>query len=309
MPDSLPSGRRCGRSGRAGPAPVTTRVRRTSARAQVPWGLDLAAAWAWRLLVIAGGDVPAVSPRRLLRGGHAATGDRTSRRCTGEPRGEPCCNGSVCRRGLASILVVVGFLGAVGLLLTFAGQQVASGANDLADSTVRGLGEIKTWLKDGPLNASDSQIDGYIQDVQDTISEQTADSDWFSQATQIGSTLGHVFAGFFIILFATFFFLADGDRIWAWIVRIAPARGTRAGRQLGAGRLDLADPVRASHGDRRGRRRARHHDRRSDLAGAVRAGDRSPGLPRRLRAPHRCHGRGSRRHLGGAGRPRARSRR
>ena len=29
-------------------------------------------------------------------------------------------------------------------------------------------------------------------------------------------------AGFFIILFATYFFLADGNRIWSWVVRIFP---------------------------------------------------------------------------------------
>jgi len=31
-----------------------------------------------------------------------------------------------------------------------------------------------------------------------------------------------VVAGFFIVLFATYFFIADGDRIWAWVVRLAP---------------------------------------------------------------------------------------
>ena len=29
-------------------------------------------------------------------------------------------------------------------------------------------------------------------------------------------------AGFFIVLFSTYFFLSDGDRIWAWLVRLAP---------------------------------------------------------------------------------------
>ena len=29
-------------------------------------------------------------------------------------------------------------------------------------------------------------------------------------------------AGFFIVLFSTYFFLADGNRIWAWVVRLSP---------------------------------------------------------------------------------------
>ena len=47
------------------------------------------------------------------------------------------------------------------------------------------------------------------------------------RVTEVGTALGHVLAGFFIVLFSTYFFLADGERIWAWIVRLAP----RAGRQ------------------------------------------------------------------------------
>jgi predicted PurR-regulated permease PerM len=43
-----------------------------------------------------------------------------------------------------------------------------------------------------------------------------------NQATHVGSALGHVLAGLFIVLFSTYFFLADGDRIWAWVVRLAP---------------------------------------------------------------------------------------
>ena len=34
-------------------------------------------------------------------------------------------------------------------------------------------------------------------------------------------------AGFFIVLFSTYFFLADGERIWAWMVRLAPRAGRR----------------------------------------------------------------------------------
>jgi predicted PurR-regulated permease PerM len=44
-----------------------------------------------------------------------------------------------------------------------------------------------------------------------------------------------VVAGFFIVLFATFFFLSDGGRIWAWFVRIAP-RGARE-KVDGSGRV------------------------------------------------------------------------
>ncbi|CAN5425163.1 AI-2E family transporter [soil metagenome] len=205
---------------KAEPAPIATGPSNLT-RAQVPWGVDLAAAWGWRLLVIgAAGYVvfwlvgffavitlPLVVA--LLISALVSPVVRALER-VGLPR------------ALAALLVVVGLIGFVVVMLTFAGQQVASGANDLADSTVRGLGESKSWLKDGPLHASDSQIDTYIQRAQDAITKQTESGDWLGRVTEVGSALTHVLAGFFIVLFSTYFFLADGDRIWAWVVRLSP---------------------------------------------------------------------------------------
>lgn len=190
-------------------------------RVLVPRGVEIAAAWGWRAIVIsiAGlGILWLVAYFALITLPLAIAlliAALTSPLVNGLRRfGVP--------RGVAAISVVIGTIAVVGLLLTFAGQQVASGAQDLVDSTVQGLDEIRDWLKNGPLHASDAQIDDYIAQAQNAIVEQTADADWFSQATEVGSALGHVFAAFFIVLFSTYFFLADGDRIWAWIVRLAP---------------------------------------------------------------------------------------
>jgi len=202
------------------PEPITA-GRSNFSPAQVPWGLDLAAAWSWRFLVIAAAGfaifwvlgffavitLPLVIA--LLITALASPLVNLMHRI-GIPR------------GLASITVVLGGIAGVSLLLTFVGQQVAGGASDLADSTVKGLGEIKEWLKDGPLNASDSQIDGWIQQLQDAIRDWSKDGEVLSQVTEVGAALGHVLAGFFIVLFSTYFFLADGERIWSWAVRLAP---------------------------------------------------------------------------------------
>ena len=195
-------------------------------RAQVPWGLDLAAAWAWRFLVIvAAGIVLAraigflsvvVLPIVVALLIAALVGPVVS----GLQRLR-------LPRGLASILVVLVGIGFVAALLTFAGQQVANGANDLANSTVKGLDEVKDWLRTGPLHASDSQINTYIDRAQEAITPSADGSSILSRVTEVGTALGHVLAGFFIVLFATYFFLADGPRIWSWVVRLAP----RAGRQ------------------------------------------------------------------------------
>ncbi|QNN51642.1 AI-2E family transporter [Nocardioides mesophilus] len=188
-------------------------------RAQVPWAFDLAAAWSWRLLVIAaaGYVVLWIFDRfsviflplaiALLLAALAA------------PVVESAAKVRIHRK-LAAAVVVLGGLGTVVLLLTFVGTQVSAGVSDLSGQVVDGLEEIRRWLRDGPLNASDSQINDYIQQAQQAVSSSSEQA--VKRATEVGTTIGHIVAGIFIVLFATYFFLADGDRIWAWFVRLFP---------------------------------------------------------------------------------------
>lgn len=206
------------------PAPEPTE-RVTPRTAAVPWGIELAASWAWRLLVIAAaGAVLALAVgylsvvvlpvviALLITALIIPVVDLLDRRLP---------------RSLAAVTVVVVGLAAVVALLVFAGQQVANGAADLADQTATGLGQIRDWVRDGPLNASDSQINDYITRAQEGIEGYAQEGNLLGRVTELGVAVGHVFAGFFIVLFATYFFMADGSRIWSWVVRLAPraARG------------------------------------------------------------------------------------
>jgi predicted PurR-regulated permease PerM len=136
-------------------------------------------------------------------------------------------------RGPAALLVVLGTIAVVALLLTFAGQQIATGASDLSKQVVAGLDQIRSWLKTGPLHASDAQINNYIESAQKAVT--TSNKEIVTRLTEVGTTVGHIVAGFFIMVFATYFFLADGARIWAWGVRIFP-RASRA-RADSSGRI------------------------------------------------------------------------
>ena len=202
------------------PAPIVG-GRSNFSRAQVPWGVDLAAAWAWRVLVIAAAGylllwllsylavitLPVIVALLIS----ALVGPIVNRLADiGVPR------------GISAAFVVIGGIAFLAALLTFAGQQVANGASDLADQVVAGLGEVKTWLRDGPLHASDSQINQWIDQTQASITQRSKDGELVKQVTEVGTALTHVFAGFFIVLFSTYFFLADGSRIWSWVVRLAP---------------------------------------------------------------------------------------
>jgi predicted PurR-regulated permease PerM len=205
---------------RSEPEPVRTGPSNFS-RAQVPWGLDLAAAWAWRFLVIVAAGyaivwvlaffavitLPLVIA--LLIAALSAPVVRVMKQV-----GVPI--------PISALVVVVGGIASVGLLLSFVGNQVARGASDLAAQVADGLGEIRDWLRDGPFNASDSQINDWLRRAQEAIAERSQSPETLDSVTELGAALGHVLAGFFIVLFATYFFLADGPRIWAWLVRLFP---------------------------------------------------------------------------------------
>ena len=187
--------------------------------ARVPYGVDLAAAWSWRLLVlVAAGYVVA---RGLAMFSVVVIPIVVALLLTALI--VPAVNLLVrigMPRGLSSLLAVVGSIGLVVLLLTYAGQQIAQGASDLATQVVAGLEQIKEWLRTGPLQASDSQIDAYIKSAQDAVS--SSNEEIVTRLTEVGTAIGHIVAGVFIVLFGTYFFLADGRRIWSWVVRLFP---------------------------------------------------------------------------------------
>ena len=213
-------------------------------RAQVPYGVDLVAAWSWRFLVIiaAGAVIVWVLARfsaitiplviALLLAALAA----------------PMVDGlhrAGLNRAIASVLAVVTGMTTVGLLLTFVGQQISQGFSDLSKQVVDGLDQIRAWLQEGPLQASESQISDFITEAQRAV--VSGNEQAIARVTEVDTALSYVVAGLFLVLFATYFFLADGARIWAWVVRLFPrAARTRADSSGRAAWFTLTRFVRAT---------------------------------------------------------------
>jgi predicted PurR-regulated permease PerM len=190
----------------------------------VPRGVDIAAAWSWRAVVIAiaayglfllvGYFSPVVVPvviALLLAALAAPMVDAL------DDLGLP--------RGLASALTVVLGLAAISALLTLVGTQVSAQFDDLRVSVTQGLDEVQDWLRDGPFNLSQGQLDSGIEQLQDAISSTGGGGEGgavVNQLANVGTTVGHVFTGFFIALFTVIFLLYDGKRIWSWVVRLFP---------------------------------------------------------------------------------------
>jgi len=189
------------------------------ARAQVPWAYDLAAAWSWRFLVIVGATGVILFLLNYLALVAFPVVIALLIAALSAPMVSVLERIRVPRK-VAALVVVAGGIAVVALLLTFVGQQIATSVDQLSGQVVSGLEEIETWLKDGPLGLSDSTINDGIQSAQDFLNREG--SNVFGRVTELGVAVGHVIAAFFIIVFATYFFLADGNQIWTWIVRMFP---------------------------------------------------------------------------------------
>jgi predicted PurR-regulated permease PerM len=82
------------------------------------------------------------------------------------------------------------------------------------------------------LNISDQDITNTLNTLKDSVMSGGALG---QRAAAVGSTATHVIAGLFIALFCLFFFLYQGEQIWAWLVRLFPkqarAKADSSGRK------------------------------------------------------------------------------
>ncbi|MEH1102245.1 AI-2E family transporter [Micromonospora sp. CPCC 205561] len=123
-------------------------------------------------------------------------------------------------RSLATAVVLVGGLAGVIGTLTLVVNEFIQGVPELSKKSSEGVRQIQDWLKTGPLHLSDGQLDNYIEEGQDWINNNT--ERFTSGALSTAATLAEVLTGTLLVLFATFFFLRDGTRIWRFVVRLLP---------------------------------------------------------------------------------------
>ncbi|MBA3265210.1 MAG: AI-2E family transporter [Nocardioidaceae bacterium] len=128
-------------------------------------------------------------------------------------------------RGLSALAVLLGTLAVVIGLFALVGQQAASGFPELRDQAAAGLEDVRTWLRTGPLNINADALAGYVSKAEKAAKDNQ--STLVSGALGLATTATHLAEGFFIALFAAFFFLSSGHRIWAWLLRIGPERAQR----------------------------------------------------------------------------------
>ncbi|GAA3738090.1 AI-2E family transporter [Plantactinospora mayteni] len=123
-------------------------------------------------------------------------------------------------RSLATAVVLVAGLAAVVGTLTLVVNEFVKGVPDLSRNATGGIRQIQEWLKTGPLHLSDNQLNSYIEQGEQWINENT--QALTSGAVSTAATVAELLTGALLVLFATFFFLRDGEKIWRFLVRLLP---------------------------------------------------------------------------------------
>ncbi len=125
--------------------------------------------------------------------------------------------------GVATAIVVLGFIGLVVGIIAILTPQVAGQAPELADSAARGLQKVRDWLTGGPLGLSEGQITRAIEAVQEKIqnSATAISSGLFST---IGAATSAV-VNLVLVLMLSFFFVKDGHKFLPWMKTLGGRRG------------------------------------------------------------------------------------
>jgi predicted PurR-regulated permease PerM len=238
LPNSVPGSLPDSLHGTAAPAAPLRVVTDRELDQDIPYGVRIAASWAWRLglilLVIAAlvwllSKISFLIIPVMVAALLAGLLSPISRWL----RARRVSNGG------AVAITVLGFIGLIGGSLALVGRQLVAGFSELWSEALAGIQKIQGWLAEGPLHLTAAQIDQYLKEATDAL--QNNSSSILSGALSFGSTAGHFAAGLILALFVLIFFLLEGDRIWAFLVRLLP-RNARAAT-FGAGRKGWASMV------------------------------------------------------------------
>ncbi|QAY60932.1 AI-2E family transporter [Microbacterium protaetiae] len=204
---------------------LTQRIVGTESGATVPTSLRIAAAYAWRLLLVAAALALAiwliielkllVIPLLVAILVTALLWPAFS---------------FMLRHGMprvpAIIIAVIGTLAIVAGLMWLVGWQVSVQWDQVKERTTGAVDALRAYLVHGPLGLTEAQIDDMLAQVWKVAQEQ-AELLW-SGALAIGSTVGHIGTGFVLSVFILLCLLTDGAGIWRWMVRLFPQRARLA---------------------------------------------------------------------------------
>ena len=191
----------------------------------IPWGVRIAAEWSWRAIVVlifAGVLIWLLSYVSLLLiplmvAALLATLLKPLH--------------SLLRRMkipevFSAITTILLFLTFVFGLLWLVGQEIAQGFADMADQVTEGAIELVNMADDVAqgfgINISPDEFQSWLREAQSFVSENS--DAILGGAMAVGSVAGNLTIGGILALFTLIFFLADGRRIWDFVVNFVPRK-------------------------------------------------------------------------------------
>lgn len=137
------------------------------------------------------------------------------------------------RRGLPAIAATwIALLGGIlvfGGLVTLIVFAVRGQWDELAASAVKGADQLQEFLANGPLPIDAAQVDG----ARTAIADFLTSSQFGSGALAGVSVAGELLAGVALTLVILFFFMKDGERIWAFFLQPFSAHRRARGERIG----------------------------------------------------------------------------
>ena len=203
-----------------------------SADATVTRGVQIAAAWTWRLLVIFAGlylltriflRIELVAVSFILALLLTAVLNPLQRRLSSVIPGPKSISTAL------ALLVGVAALGAVAWFVIW---QITTHWQQLGDQVTNLVSKTRDWLQTGPLHLKSSDINKLADNITNAIKKNQGQL--ISSAIATVRSVAEALGALLLILLSTFFLLRDGEEIWAWTLRLFPrprkSRSNRAGR-------------------------------------------------------------------------------
>ena len=124
------------------------------------------------------------------------------------------------RPGTATAIVFLGALAVAFAMGTLVIPAFAAEARTLTDTITGGAQELGRALAP-PLGLSHDEVQSAINGISDRL--QASSGDIASGVLNGAMIVGQIVAGVLLTLVLLFFFVKDGPRLWAWVVRLFPA--------------------------------------------------------------------------------------
>lgn len=123
-------------------------------------------------------------------------------------------------RGLAAPLAFLVGIAAIGGLITLIVRELVTNYDTIVSTVGKGVSRTTKWLEDGPLHIQSDQIDAALTKLLNSLRSNPGDV--VSGTLTVVTTATGALGGLLLVLLTTYFFLADGARVWRWIVRLFP---------------------------------------------------------------------------------------